>query len=257
LLLRFGVGCPMTETRPTLDPESRQSIHFGINFVAVPAPDLSMDKVLDFQRALSKAGVDLPSCERSDSKLELKRSAPPLRITVAIIPAPKLGQLRVIAEHPERPLDLFTKEVTAICDVFRATWGIPTQFLGRDVTIRCLYSGPHIEHAFPYLWETLLHQTPADAGMLGRPILGGGLRFVMPPLKEEQPEPTAIEVKIESFLKDAAKLYVETQFSWPKPTSEDQLGKGPQLLKRVEDYIATTLIPFITHGERANDKPAD
>jgi len=87
--------------------------------------------------------------------------------------------------------------------------------------------------------------------MLGKPILGGGLRFVMPPIENDQPEPTAIEVKIESFLADPARLYVETQFSWPRPTDNDEFANAPQLLRRVEDYINNTLVKFMIHGEGA------
>lgn len=237
----------MTDT-PRLDPESRQTIHFGINFVAVPAPALTMDKVLGFQKALAQAGIDLPSCERSEQALELRRKVPPIWVRLAIV-GPQVCQLLIVAEHPERPLDLFKKEATAICDSFKATWGVPKQFVARDVTLRCLYSGPGMKHTFPYVWETLLHQTPDDAKMLGKPILGGGLRFVMPPIENDKPEPEAIEVKIESLLTDPAKLYVETQFSWPKTTDSDQFANVSRLLQRVEDYITETLMPFILHGE--------
>ena len=235
---------------PRLNPDSRQSIHFGINFVAVPAPSLVLDKALSFQRRLAQGGIDLPSCQRTEQALELRRAAPPIWVRLAIV-GPQVCQLLIVAEQPDRPLDLFKREVVAICDAYKHTWEVPKQFVVRDVTVRSLYSGSGLGHAFSYVWETLLRQSPEDAKMLGKPILGGGLRFVMPPIENDQPEPTAIEVKIESFLADPARLYVETQFSWPRPTDNDEFANAPQLLRRVEDYINNTLVKFMIHGEGA------
>jgi hypothetical protein len=49
-------------------------------------------------------------------------------------------------------------------------------------------------------------------------VLGGGLRLVMPPVKEGA-EPVQIEIKIESFFRESQKLFIETFFVWPQPSA--------------------------------------
>ncbi|MBE3134169.1 MAG: hypothetical protein IMZ55_11885, partial [Acidobacteria bacterium] len=162
---------------------------------------------------------------------------------------PQIGQLLLLAEFPQRPLDLFTKETRAVIEAYKETWGVPKQFLSRDATIRCLYSCDNCKHAFQFLWEQLLGQTGGKTAYLGKPIWGGGLRFVMPPEEKEQPEPTQVEVKVESFLGDPEKLFVETQLSWPQPSQDDMFAKAEELLARVESYISQHVLTFLTQGD--------
>jgi hypothetical protein len=116
----------------------------------------------------------------------------------------------------------------------------------RDAAIHCLYSCEGCDHAFQYIWEHLLGQRVADTEHLGKPLWGGGLRFVMPATPEDKPEPTGVEVKIESYLQDTSKLYVETHLLWPTPIQEDMFAKSSELLGRVDDYIKTKVANFIT-----------
>jgi hypothetical protein len=69
----------------------------------------------------------------------------------------------------------------------------------------------------------------------------------MPPTPDEKPEPTTVEVKVESFLRDTSKLFVQTQFVWPQPTGSEFFGKSHELLQRIEDYVDKKVIPFIAH----------
>jgi hypothetical protein len=104
------------------------------------------------------------------------------------------------------------------------------------------------EHAFQELWEMRLRQPPDSLAVLGRPVLGGGLRFVMPP-QPDDPEPVQIEVKIESFLRDTKKIFVETQFAWPSPMSPGAPFPVNRL-EQVNKYIEESVISFITGGSR-------
>ena len=144
-------------------------------------------------------------------------------------------------------LDLLTREAEAAVRAFEATWGKERrQIISSDAAFRDLYE-TSAEHAFQELWEQRLGQSAQSLAILGRPVLGGGLRFVMPPLPDEV-EPLQIEVKIESFLRDTKKLFVETQFAWPAPTSPgapfDPAGK----LKQLDDYIEHVVTSFLVGG---------
>src|SRR5574341_249480 len=87
-------------------------------------------------------------------------------------------------------------------------------------------------------------------GVFGRPIRGGGLRFVMDPVNEELP--AQIEVKVESFLSDTTKVFVETQFTWPIPAAPGTSFNVCERIESMDSYIEAHVQPFIS-GEK-NDK---
>ena len=225
--------------------DSRETIHFGINFLFAPAPVIEQTKVIDLQHNLTEGGVDFATVNRTQKSIELSRTDGPLSLLIAI-PAPQVGQLLVRSPNPQRALNLFQKEVESIGRAYESTWSRPAQFLKRDAAIHCLYACENCDHAFRYIWEQLLGQNRSDARHLGRPLAGGGLRFVMPPTRDEKPEPTVVELKIESFLRDPSKIYVETHLSLPTPSNENMFERAGELLNRVESYIQEKAIRFLT-----------
>lgn len=68
----------------------------------------------------------------------------------------------------------------------------------------------------------------------------------MPPVKDDE-EPLQIEVKIESFLRESKKMFIETLLLWPKPRLLPPDARfDPELrLKSVEDYAVTKVCDFI------------
>lgn len=228
-----------------MKPQSRHIIHTGINFVMSPPPIIDLrSSYLDFQKNLIACGVEFTTSVCREGRIELVRQVPgPLQITV-IASAPQVGQLVVVAPHPKRPLDLFVKEAIAIVEAFNATWPVQLrQVISCDATIRSLYETTS-EHAFKELWETRLCQPLDSLATFGRPILGGGLRFVMPPQPTDL-EPVQIEVKIESFLEDVKKIFVETQFVWPQPAAPGAPLDPEKRLLQVNEYIENQVLAFI------------
>ena len=238
----------MTESM-RINLESRASIHFGIDYVMVPGPALDAKKFIEFQANLAKGGVDLPVNERRDIELHLARKAPHLKVMVKTV-GPNVGQLLIISDNPEGVLSMFTREAEQICGAYEKTWGKPSQFLGRDAAINYLFSCEGYTHSFAYLWEDLLSRPGDQANLLGHPIAGGGLRFVMPPETGKTEEPTVREVKIESFLSDPAKLLVAIHLTWPRPTNEDMFTKCSELLTRADSYMSKEVSTFLTHREK-------
>jgi hypothetical protein len=227
-------------------------IHAGINYIFAPTPTISRHKGLDFQHALLEHGVEVRLVEYptgTQSKGIVVQCESPvvnIRITEA---GPGVGQLLVVADQQPGHIDLFAQNVSAIVAAYKATW--PTsnmQLVAIDSTIRMLYE-TFKEHAFKALWEERLGQPEDLLKTLGRSVLGGGLRFVMPPT-EEQAEKNIIEVKIESFLQDTSKLFVETQFKWePTPGSDFEPERR---LRRVSDYIENEVAAFMDWKEEGN-----
>ena len=202
-----------------------------------------------FQEELGAAGIDFDAFARDDNQIKIQRKAPfPLEILVATPPAQPqpLGQILVLAPHPNRLIDAFASEVEGVLEAFDKTWPAPNrQVLSCDVALRCLYRST-TEHAFKEIWEQRLCQPEALLKSFGRPVLGGGLRFVMPPQPGES-EPKQIEVKIESFLGDTTQVFVETQFVWPSPRAGNAFEPKARL-GEVNQYITQSVEAFLMEG---------
>ncbi|MBN1579217.1 MAG: hypothetical protein JXA89_00845 [Anaerolineae bacterium] len=228
--------------------ESRRFIHMGINYVTLPNPQIDQQASLTFQSALLSAGIDFTTIELSENQIKVLRKSPlpiEIRVMTKATQPKSFGQILVLAPDPYRALNNYSSEVEAVLEAFAQAWPAPNrQILSCDVTLRCLYPSTS-EHAFQELWEQRLHRPQSSLARLGRPVLGGGLRFVMPPQAGE-PEPTQIEVKIESFLQDAKKIFIETRFLWPEARPVGTPFGATARLEQVNAYILNEVQAFMT-----------
>ena len=215
----------------------------GISFIAFPPPIIDKHSYLEFQRSLISRGIEFTTASNPEHQIQVVREAPtPLQVSVrALVPAP-LGQLLVVAPHPARLLDAFVQEVEAVVEAYDDTWpAAQRQLIKCDATLRDLYE-TESEHAFKELWETWLRQTRDSLAMLGGPVLGGGLRLVMPAIRLDEPQ---IEVKIESYLRDSSKFFIETQFSWSQPAQPGEDLQPGQRLRKLNRYVEEKVLAFI------------
>jgi len=232
-----------------MNTDSRQTIHIGINFVFSPAPIIESQSNWQFQKSLMECGIECSRAELKDRGILIVRETPPrLEIRVGNLPNSPVGQLLVVSSDPRCELELFIKDTEAVIEAFKATWKIANrQIISNDVTIRDLYEATE-EHAFKELWEKRLHQAPNSLARFGRPVLGGGLRFVMPP-RQDDTDPVQIEVKIESFLQDTKKIFLETQFVWLSSKSPGDSFDPNSRLKDVDQYIERQVEAFVVGGD--------
>jgi hypothetical protein len=226
-----------------MKPESRVTLYAGVNFVLAPMqPSLNKAGCLEFQQILDKYGITITKAVYSEKELNLIRERPdPLEIKIAII-GPQIGQLIIAAPQlGSRSLGVASAEAEDVVRAFEAAWQIPQrQILSCDATIRDLYNTDG-QHAFQELWEGRLKQPADGLRTFGRAVLGGGLRFVMP---AHESDPT-IEVKIESFLQNTAKIFLETQFAWPIPQKPGAPMDPENRLTTVDNYIQKEVVNFI------------
>ena len=225
--------------------QSRHIIHLGINFVTIPAPIITHQSLLAFQQAIISHGLDFVRVENPGRRIVLTRNDPSsLQITVGRLEA-QVGQVLIVAPHPREPLDLFVQETEAALGAFEAVWPAQSrQIIRTDSTIRELRETTSM-HAFQELWEKRLGQPSQALASFERPIRGGGLRFVMDPLPNED-EPVQVEVKIESFLQDTTKIYVETQFIWLKPTTPGTPFAARERLSQLNSYVENQVYAFLS-----------
>ncbi|MBW8016849.1 MAG: hypothetical protein FVQ82_11730 [Planctomycetes bacterium] len=231
-----------------INRQSKTSIHFSMSYAfAMPwSPEKS--KTLDFQKALLDNGLEFSQINTTAKQFTLFRAEhSPLRVVVESN-GPQVCSLHVVAQNPTCDLDMFTMDASAVCSAFMQTWPADQyQVVRRAAKIHHLYSCN--THAFGYLWEKRLGQSPGDFKALGgRPVAGGGLRLVMPPTNIEGQQPNSIEVRIESFMRETTKLFIETAIVWPKPTilQKDEKLDPQSLMQQTEDYATNEVWNFLT-----------
>jgi hypothetical protein len=99
-------------------------------------------------------------------------------------------------------------------------------------------------HAFQYLWEKRLHQADDAIQIFQRAVLGGGIRLVFPPLPEVEDD-ALFEVKIESFLQDPSKLFVETTAGWNKPMPPGSMPEPKAVMAAIAAFADGPVEQFI------------
>jgi hypothetical protein len=226
--------------------ESRQSIYFGVGYLIAGQWSCNAIKRLDFQKLLAEKQLDFPKTHVGVHDFTLIRAEQsPLQIKLASL-GPRVSSISISSENPVHSLELFCKEAEVVCEAYRRTWlQQQCQILQSNATVRHLYSCQ--EHAFKYLWEQRLGQDPQDFRHLGaRPVSGGGLRLVMPAVKDDK-EPVQIEIKIESFFREPNKMFIETLFVWPKPRllPPEEKFKPALRLTSVEEYAVSKVCEFV------------
>ena len=231
-----------------MNPESRRIIHMGINFLTVPPPVIETQGYLDFQAELITGGLEFARVARETNKIVVTRQAPrSLQVTIATGgpsagAAPQMGHVLIVAMGPNRALSVFIQEANAAVAAFNAVWPAANrQVMSCDITLRDLYQASQ-KHAFKELWEDHLRQPTEALAAFGRPVVGGGLRFVMSPLSDEA-EPAEIEVKIESYLRDTNKIFIETQFRWHQPTAKP-LNPEERLIQ-ANEYVEERVLSYL------------
>ena len=240
---------------PAINRQSRTSVHFSINYVIAAPWPVDRTKSVEFQKALLDNGLDFARTSIAVNNFLLVRQEPSNLQVKLDSPAPQLSGIQIIAQNPSCDLEMFIQEVGAVTAAYQQTFPAEQYQL-----IRCAAKIQHLYscqiHAFQYLWEDRLNQSPADFTCLGqRPVAGGGLRLVMPPYAEPNQQPRSAEIRIESFLREQKKILIETTFVWPKPmimengASFDHSGR----LNTLNEYAANQVWQFLIQQRNENE----
>lgn len=236
--------------RPVMKMQSRDIIYVGIQLSVVPPPDIAPDKTVLIQQAFLTEGLTYQHVHHASSRIAVIRDEPsPFQLVVGHMDSP-LGQVSIEAPLQRTGLALFVKEAEAALRAFGHVWRPELlQFVQVDATLRELYETTR-EHAFQEVWETVLGQPASRLQQFGQPIRGGGLRLVMDPIPR-QDEPRQIEVRIESFLNDTRKLFIETRMSWLPPLSAREDNRVRERLESLDAYVQTHVTKFLESNHAA------
>jgi hypothetical protein len=226
--------------------ENGTPIYVGVNFVLTPAISLSLDNRLKFQQQLEEMDINLTDIsydKQASTLVALRKSPMPLEVRM-ISPAQPVTQLLIIVPQIDgRSIDGVGREACDIAQAFSTVWP-NRQIIQADATIRKLYPSSQ-EHAFQELWEGFLKQSSQSLTAFKRPVLGGGLRFVIPPISSEPALPQ-VDIKIESYLQDTQKIFIEVQCIWTQSQSS-RLDPDTKL-EQVDNFMQKELMDFISKG---------
>jgi hypothetical protein len=231
-----------------INRQSRTSVHFSINFVIAGA--WTPDKVItmDFQKALLDNGLDFSQTTARANSFTLSRTQPSHLQVKLESPAPQVCGIQITSSPPAYDLEMFIQEACGATGAYQQAYPANQyQIIRCGAKIQHFYSSQ--AHAFQYLWETRLGQSPEDFRCLGqRSVAGGGLRLVMPPHAEENEEPCSIELRLESSFREPRKLLIETAFVWPKPLllQKDEKFDPASRLMSLERYATDEVWTFLT-----------
>lgn len=226
----------------------RRLIHLGFSITLTPAQTIDRTSFLRFQAGLESAGIVFESAHYPQSttpnEFVVSRLSPPMQISVRRI-AEHLLQLVFITTESGVTVKYYKDDIEALREAFVSTWPSSSLVVGAEMTFRCLYE-TDAEHAFQELWEGTLGQPTEILATFERPILGGGVRFVLPPINSDRSEGAAVEVKIESFLADTSKMFVETIFQWQvQPTQFEDFDISTHIAE-VDAFVSERVVKFIT-----------
>ena len=224
-----------------VDLRGKKALHYGVGCTVAPMALGGSVKAREFEGELASAGLEFDKKETLPNGFVFVRTKNDKNLELRVVaPGPQVGQIVLLAPNPGVAFGAFGREAERACKAMVKVWPSVKTVVLREGTIRHLYDVEG-EHAFKFLWEERLGQKSEDLSVFGG-VLGGGIRLVVPPTREK---PTQLNIRVESYLKDSRKLFVEVQCHWPSPVPAEEGLKPLELLEEVDKVIDTQVTKFI------------
>lgn len=232
-----------------MDISNKVVSHVSIDLVIAPFTSFDREASLLFQMHLEKKGIAISQANYDDSRLIVQRlDTNPITIEIGLIkaldnnPNHNAGIFSIKTTNPGRTLDLIIHEFEEIFNVFLEFWNSKeNRVLLNSRVINQYLCTLETEHSFREIWKTWLKQDEKKLQDFGMPILGGGMRFVMPqtasdPLKE---------FKFETYFQETNKLFIEVIFSRTIPQNiTGQINLG-DMINKIDNYVAKEVTNFL------------
>lgn len=218
-----------------------QTIHLGVGFIFAPQPLLDPGHALKFEQELASRDLIFTQRHAPPGGLILTREASPLQVHITH-QGPPATALSVNAQGSGVLVDDVVDEAEKVIQAYGAAWGEQAvQVIHREVTLHRLFDVAE-EHAFQFLWERRLGCAAAQLNAFTRPVLGGGLRFVIP----QTDQGPNVDFRIESYFPNAKKLFVEVAMKWGGPIPGQTLPDPAPLIREADRFTETEVAQFIT-----------
>lgn len=163
-------------------------------------------------------------------------------------------RIQISAEFPEKTsAEWLESRQAEILDRFRNMFDL-THVNQSAAMIQATF--PVDGDARTFLANHVMHLDREQIKKLNRPIHTIGLRFMLPPFKQEgavaKKEDWLLEVKTESLMEDPRRLYIEADGRWQNsPMQWDDAATQTVVnrLVKVSDYLKDHVLEFLIHAE--------
>lgn len=249
----------------------------AIAYLYSETPPLGREENLKFYDRVTTSGVEVTQFLIQGPELVLLRPPAPgsgaleIRVGTFATPVPQLRLL--VSELPvDRPADLVWETADIVWEAFRTIWG---SRLGEPnlTEVTQEFSVPAPSGSRDFLLGNVVHVDPASLHHLGRDFEGFGLRFMSgPSIAFSGPKPllngAAVEMRIETLMKDPSQLFVQATVKWPPlnvpvqqlPAAIQSQVQGPVIqanlkaekpthyLKQSYEFVSKNVFAFLKHG---------
>lgn len=162
-------------------------------------------------------------------------------------------ELKLRVNKPKHKLERHEERFRALLDRFREVFK-PAAVLTSRAMLRCLY--PIDGDARLFLGQHVMDVPPERMNKLRRPLHILGFRVMLPAFSEEKDGAVireadwSVNCKVESWINDPSKLYIEAEGKWEEPLEWDDTTteKVIRRLPVVNEYIRDTLLPFLMNA---------
>ena len=115
-------------------------------------------------------------------------------------------------------------------------------WVSRECIVQKLAPCPGGEDSRAYLSQAVLRLDSVNLGAFEKQPVGVGIRLVFPAEKET---PVEYEVKVESFIRDPSRLFLQThaRFLRPLPTNDAKPAVG--CLRQTKEFLEDRVFPFL------------
>jgi hypothetical protein len=233
-------------------------IHFSTELI-YPALQLS-------RPALERLYDELAEVEEADYETaELDGPRPPRfhtkrgddRQSVAVFLPDRIA---VVEEWTDLSLEEFVQKMEAVAGRAMETFEL-TSIVAQTVTLRNVFALEHFDDSRVFMLEQVCGQHGRLGPHIRRPIMIGGMRFVLPHTPEI---PGDLHVSIESYRREKAKVYVEVRGIYGNlSVLPSSIGTLRAHFDHVNAFIDENIQPFLDQYDvpsaeaSGSDAPAD
>jgi hypothetical protein len=161
----------------------------------------------------------------------------------------EISAIPSVAIQDRSPQETYEQKIQSIVDIFAEEFH-PQVVVESHAVLRSLLTVQGDSRAF--IGGRLMGMPHEKIAPIGRPLHGIGLRLYFPQYQIEgadppQKEDWSVDVKVESWLADPRKVFIEIEARWqvPKPWSQDSSGEIAAHLQKADDFVQTRVIPFL------------
>lgn len=157
-------------------------------------------------------------------------------------------RIQLTEDHTGTSVDSFAKKAVAVLEAALPALQIPF-LLVQQTTVRVVAMPNNFRSASEFLALSLFKIDSEKLKPLGRPTSVFGMRLLFPPTKDQ---PENYNVRIESYVRDAKALYVESVGTFKAPIQPANLSAVEVNLAKTSAFLTSNVMNFLSaYDQRA------